>query len=38
MLFLARSLGFTARREIGDATLIRIERRLPASNVAEPPR
>jgi hypothetical protein len=30
MLSLARSLGFMARREFGDATLVRIERRLRA--------
>jgi hypothetical protein len=28
MLALALSVGFTARREFGDATLMRIERRL----------
>jgi hypothetical protein len=28
MLALALSLGFTAQREFGDATLMRIERRL----------
>ena len=31
MLALARRLGFTVRREVGDATLMRVERRLDAA-------
>jgi acetyltransferase len=38
MLALALGLGFTARREIGDATLMRIERRLRPDDVGADPR